>query len=672
MKLGTKISLGFVSVIVIAVLLGALAVWSMLGVKQDTVQMAKENVPAVAIANEIERDVARTMLEIRSYALTDETKYLDNARKQLDGVKKDLKDAKDLAANSPHLGDLKNAVDQAEAKVLEYEQMANATVTKTEALNKDLEQMINAAEKYMKACYDYLDAQNKSLVALLNGNSASSGQPNTATTNAAEVLDRVTNINLANEIVDLGNAIRMGNWKSQALRDPKLLQETQKKFDEVDKKLAELRAKTRQQVNLDQLDACKTAAKAYNDSLTSFLNNWFAREELGKRRNLAGDAALEQAMNTAANGMQGTAKMANQAFTSLSMASTTLITGLAIAILVSLVLAVVITRSITKPISRIADTLAVGSEQTSAAAVQVAGAGQSIAEGASEQAAALEETSSSLEEMSGMTKKNADTAQQASSLSAEAKKIADQGNEAMGKMLTAIQEIQKSAGETAKIIKVIDEIAFQTNLLALNAAVEAARAGEAGKGFAVVAEEVRNLAMRSAEAAKNTSTLIEESVSNAKNGVAIATEVGKVLAEITTSNTKVHSLVGEIAAASSEQAQGIQQVNTAVGQMDKVTQQNATNAEESASASEELAAQAEQTKALVNELIVLVNGAAAGRTTNTDPNHRAASPTHRPQSLTPPTAKNSAAEKKPANLIPLDKNPKQDASAFADFTKQAA
>src|SRR6185295_18888337 len=147
----------------------------------------------------------------------------------------------------------------------------------------------------------------------------------------------------------------------------------------------------------------------------------------------------------------------------------------------------------------------------------------------------LEETTSALEEMASMTRKNAETAQQAAGLAGETKSAADRGNQAMHKMGTAIAEIQKSATETAKIIKVIDEIAFQTNLLALNAAVEAARAGEAGTGFAVVAEEVRNLAMRSAEAAKNTSAMIEESVSNARNGVALSQDVAKSLGEITSS-----------------------------------------------------------------------------------------------------------------------------------------
>jgi methyl-accepting chemotaxis protein len=181
----------------------------------------------------------------------------------------------------------------------------------------------------------------------------------------------------------------------------------------------------------------------------------------------------------------------------------------------------------------------------------------------------------------------------------------------MGKMTAAIQQIEKSASETATIIKAIDEIAFQTNLLALNAAVEAARAGEAGKGFAVVAEEVRNLSKRSAEAAKNTAAMIEQSIHSARSGVSISGEVAEMLREITSNNTKVASLIDEIAAASKEQAQGIQQVNLAVGQMDQSTQSNAAGAEEAAAAAEELAAQSFQMRVVVNELIALIEGAVA-------------------------------------------------------------
>jgi methyl-accepting chemotaxis protein len=282
-----------------------------------------------------------------------------------------------------------------------------------------------------------------------------------------------------------------------------------------------------------------------------------------------------------------------------------------IALFVVAVVVQLIALGITRPLRQVAAELGDGAGLVASSSNQIASTGRSLAHNASDQAASLEETTSALEEMSSMTRRNAETAAQANALSSEAKSAADKGNAAMQKMGAAIDQIQKSAVETAKIIKVIDEIAFQTNLLALNAAVEAARAGEAGKGFAVVAEEVRNLAMRSAEAAKNTSALIEESVQNAKNGVTISTGVARTLEEITTASAKVNQLISEIATASQEQSQGIGQVNTAIQQMDKVTQSNAANAEESAKASEELSRQAESLTRLVERLRQQVDGAKA-------------------------------------------------------------
>jgi methyl-accepting chemotaxis protein len=272
-----------------------------------------------------------------------------------------------------------------------------------------------------------------------------------------------------------------------------------------------------------------------------------------------------------------------------------------------------LTLSITRPINRVVAGLTDGADQVAAASNQVSSSSQQLAEGTSEQAASLEETSSSLEEMSSMTKQNADNAQLANDMmTKEAAPNFQLMAERMQIMEKAMQASVTASTETAKVIKTIDEIAFQTNLLALNAAVEAARAGEAGAGFAVVADEVRNLAMRATEAAKNTQGLISNSSDRIKEATGIYGQVSEVMEKNGQIARKVTELIGEIAAASQEQAHGIAQVNIAVAEMDKVTQQAAANAEESASASEELNAQAEQMKSYVADLAQVVGGSRDG------------------------------------------------------------
>jgi methyl-accepting chemotaxis protein len=318
-------------------------------------------------------------------------------------------------------------------------------------------------------------------------------------------------------------------------------------------------------------------------------------------------------------------------------------------------IALLITRSITKPITRIIDGLNESAEQVASASGQVSTASQSLAEGASEQAASIEETSSSLEEMSSMTRQNADNANQADTLMKEANQVVHSANTSMGELTQSMQEISRASEETSKIIKTIDEIAFQTNLLALNAAVEAARAGEAGAGFAVVADEVRNLAMRAADAARNTADLIEGTVKKVGAGGELVARTNDAFGEVARSTNKVGQLVGEIAAASSEQAQGIIQVNTAVSEVDKVTQQNAASAEESASAAEEMNAQAEQMRAYVGDLNAVVGGSKSSAQTHTkqDAVHRSGKikqVLHLPQKQ---KHRDAAAQKAPQNLAAL-------------------
>ncbi len=239
-----------------------------------------------------------------------------------------------------------------------------------------------------------------------------------------------------------------------------------------------------------------------------------------------------------------------------------------------------------------------GAEQVASASNQISDGSQQMAQSATEQAGNLEEISSNLQEITSMSLQNTNNAKEAKNMTDNSRESALKGVKSMKRLSVSIDKIKTSSDETSKIVKTIDEIAFQTNLLALNAAVEAARAGEAGKGFAVVAEEVRNLAIRSAEAAKTTTDLINESVSNAQEGVEHNKEVMENLQTINDQVIKIGEIMSEVSAGSEQQRGGVEQVNMAIDQMNKITQQNAANAEESASASEELSSQAEEMRSL--------------------------------------------------------------------------
>jgi methyl-accepting chemotaxis protein len=410
-------------------------------------------------------------------------------------------------------------------------------------------------------------------------------------------------------------------------------------------------------------------------NLDTLVQQWQVREEMVERlRGVAG--RMSSAMDSYTSQTRETIS-ANRA----SIQLVTLVVALGAVALV-LVLGAVVSRAINRALRRTARRMGRGADQVAAASDQVSGASQSLAQGAGEQASSLEETSASLEQMASMTQQNADNAGQADGLMKEAGQVVAGANRSMGELQEAMAKITADSEEMAKIIKSIDEIAFQTNLLALNAAVEAARAGEAGAGFAVVADEVRNLAMRAAEAARNTSQLIESSIAGIRQGSELASATGESFGQVAESTARVGELVAEIAAASSEQAQGIQQVNQAAGEMDKVTQQVAANAEESAAAAEELSAQAQQMQGMVGELRRLVEGADAGGGAAAPPARDGAQARRRlpaparqapgeqgvrasgSGARRPEGRQGSAAEANPRRAIPLEEDDDQD---FADF-----
>ena len=589
----------------------------------------------------------------RDYKLSGDDKFATELDKAVDDIARDTTELAgrfDDQVNKDQAKAVEDAAKQYQARFAEWVECDRKQKTV-------YEKMVLNAGVFVEQC-EALRADQK-------GQLAKAQEDNTAF-----ITDKLWKADSAGQALELLANARIAQKNFMAEKEDKYIENFDSDISATLSLCDELSAAMKQQLNKDQVHAAKAAVDGYAASFKEWAS--LQKQMDGEYAALL-DAAGQFA--TLCETLRSGQKAKMEATTAQS--NSLMIGGALAAIIFGSLLAFVITRGITKPINRIIAGLTEGSEQVSAASGQVSAASQSLAEGATEQAAGLEETSSSLEEMASMTKQNADNAQQASVLAAEARDGANKGNEAMSRMSEAITEIQRSSDETAKIIKVIDEIAFQTNLLALNAAVEAARAGEAGKGFAVVAEEVRNLAMRSAEAAKNTSGMIEESVKNAQNGVDISNDVAKNLAEIVTSVGKASELVGEIAAASQEQAQGIDQVNQAMSQMDQVTQQNAANAEESASASEELSAQAEQMNIQVVDLVSLVRGSAASNGSTNSRDERVSAPrtlnasdsayhaiASRPSAPTrQPVGQSTQASAQAQKVIPLDDND----AGFEDF-----
>jgi len=425
------------------------------------------------------------------------------------------------------------------------------------------------------------------------------------------------------------------------------MEEAKQMMDELIKNTKTTYPKIRQAVEKAQAMVEKELAPQLKDTL----NQQKATVDLAAKRNAAvgilieTGTAMDKEVSKVLMGL--TEGIAN----SVVKAIAAVFIGIAVALVISIIQAIVTTRSIVKPINTIIGNLSASAQEVDSASSQLTGAANTLAGGATENAASLEETSAALEELSSMTGRNSDNAIEANGLMDQARANVTQAESSMTKVITAMEEISRSGNEIGKIIKTIDEIAFQTNLLALNAAVEAARAGEAGAGFAVVADEVRNLAIRSADAAKTTADLIEATIKNINSGSEMVNATAEAFKVVEANATKVGSLVAEVASASKEQTQGIGQINSAMREMDKVTQANAATAEQSASAASQLSAQAASLLNVVTEINVLAHGAKAGtQSRSADTRPRLAAPP--PPPAAKPSAGLSAADANKA--LPMD------------------
>ena len=402
----------------------------------------------------------------------------------------------------------------------------------------------------------------------------------------------------ANLIIGWFKAAREIEKEAIIQRDPALFAKVGEQLDKILAKLADLRERFTVEADQWLCDQAKTAIQRYQSAYLEY-------QTLMEQQKIALDQMIGAAGQVEQLCEQTRVDQKNLMYARITTSNQVTLIGTVAAIIIGLLLAIFIARGITHSLKEVIHGINEGSDQMVSAATQVSSSSQSLAEGASEQAASIEETSANLERMSSTANLNADNARKADELMNNTGQEVRRASSAMSDLHVSINDIAQASEETQKIIKTIDEIAFQTNLLALNAAVEAARAGESGAGFAVVADEVRNLAMRSADAARNTADLIEGTVSKVNVGKDLVEKAGNVFENVSASTSKVVDIVGEITVASGRQAQSIEEVNSAVIEMDKVVQSNAAGAEESASASEEMSAQSEQLKSLVKNLATL-------------------------------------------------------------------
>ena len=755
MKLGARLAAGFGLLILIALILGGLAIFNMNRVAEQSTWLAEEYVPEVALSSDIRGAVNRLMYEMRGYGFTEEQQFYDQALKELAALDKGLAGADQLAEKATHLKQLQTQAAMIKQARNNYVAVAESTKATIGQLADLLHQLEQSAAVYMGSSKEYVDGQNAklkedlelrqtkislvsklvnlgsrvrvtNLKAQVTGDAAMMERAmedligaskltdqlrqaskdaedlkaiDTAATAAQEyrqamkifatelargqladrdsltnlrsimdtnaaayvescdrflasqqakltsdITERNTKISLANDVLARGYNARLMTIKSVAFRKPEILKTGLENFPLIEADLEKIKKLTSKQVDLDRIDQIATAGRSYQKTMVEYLNQWLKLQELGQTRNDLGQKVILASKTMADAGMTQTSTIAVEAMNNLNQSSLIMIVGLGVALILGVILAVFMTKSITRPLAAVKaevnrtadgdltvsledeysrrgdelgdiardvvqmnhDLQAVMSQITNAAdqvsqgSNEISIGNQSLAERVQEQASAIEETAATIEEMTSSVKANANDANSAAGLAGNAVEKATQGGRVVEEAVTAMGLVQESSRQINDIIDVVNEIAFQTNLLALNASVEAARAGEAGRGFAVVAGEVRNLAQRSAEAAKQIQELIKDSVGKVEQGNRLVTKSGETLGEIITTIQDVADTISAISASAREQASAIDQINTAVSQLDEVTQQNASLVEETASTSEEMSAEAESLLQMVS------------------------------------------------------------------------
>lgn len=578
--LGFRISLGFGVLIAILLVVGLIGIVNMRSASSDATRLSAVYVPEVNLANDVMQNFSNARYNMLSFISVDDEAALAKAKANFTDLQANLLKVEELGKKY----NLK--------KLLEHEKVAAKSLAEyigTAEQNEKLlarkkildESMVTNAAIFLKSIEAYRTAQEELLFKEINDRIS----PN-------DLKQRYGRLAKIDDVLDVATYSRVYGQRAQVKRDATLLEGAIKKFDVIYQGVNALKSQTTDSVNLGYLNSVESSAKVYEESLKGFIAVMQEAAEIQKRRVIIVNDLSTAIDAITDEGFSSIVTTAEDTSSSLSNASLIMIVGVIAGLIISVLLAFLLIRSIVKVVVDSVKSLSEGTAQVVSASEQISSASVSLAEGASSQASSVEEVSATIEQATASNNQNADNSREANLLAQHSNDAARIGNQQVGDLMVAMEKITDSSQKIAKIIKTIDEIAFQTNLLALNAAVEAARAGEHGLGFAVVAEEVKNLAERSANAAKEITSIIEASIDQVKAGTEVANRTKESFAEILMGVKKTSDLIGEIAISAKEQAEGMNQIATAMGSVDQITQQNASASEETAAAAEELNAQA--------------------------------------------------------------------------------